>query len=88
MISTGLVDDVDCLVGQETVRDVACGHFCRRPERLIGVTKAMMLLKARLQSFQDLVRIVYRGLEHIDLLETAAERLILIENAAVLGVSG
>ena len=43
----------------------------------------MVLLEARFQPFQDEVGIVGAGLHDIDLLEAPAERLVLVEDAAV-----
>ena len=48
-----LVDDVDRLVRQMAVVDVACGEFGRRGQRRRRVLDAVMLFEARLEALQD-----------------------------------
>jgi hypothetical protein len=81
---TGLVDDVDRLVRQEAVGDVACGELRGHAQRLVRVAQTVVILEARLQALENLVGVVGGGLEHVDLLETTAQRLVLVEDAAVL----
>ena len=47
---SGFVDQVDRLVGKETIGDVAMGEFSRRDNRRVGDLDAMMNLVALLQS--------------------------------------
>ena len=84
----GLVDHVDRLVGQVAVVDVARRQLGRRGERVGGVLHAVVLLEARLQPLQDLDRLVDRRLDHVDLLEAPRQRVVLLEDAAVLVVGG
>ena len=84
----GLVDDVDGLVGQMTLVDVARGELGGRAQRLVGVGDAVVLLEARLETEEDLDGLGHRGLDHVDLLEAPRERVVLLEDAAVLLVGG
>ena len=81
---TRLVDHVDGLVGQVTIVDVARRQLRRRGQRLILVADAVVLLEARAQPTQDLDGFGNRRLDDIDLLEAARERMVLLEDAAVL----
>jgi hypothetical protein len=88
MRRAGLVDDVDRLVGQVAVVDVARRELGRGGERVRSVLDAMVRLEAALQPLQNLDGLVDRGLHHVDLLETPREGVILLEHAAVLVVGG
>ena len=44
----------------------------------------MVILEARLQPAQDLNRLLDSRLDHVDFLEPTRQRVILLENAAVL----
>ena len=79
---TGLVDHVDRLVGQVAVVDVARRQLRRRGERVGGVLHAVVRLEARLQAAQDLDGLLDRRLVHVDLLEAARQRMVLLEDAA------
>ena len=67
----GFVDDVDCLVRQVTVVDVARRQLGGGRQRVGGVLDAMVGLEAGLQALQDLHRLVDRRLHDVDLLEAA-----------------
>ncbi len=82
----GLVDDVDRLVRQVAVVDEARRQLGRGGQRRRRVLHAVVLLEARLESLQDLDRLGDRGLGHVDLLEAPRQRVVLLEDAAVLGV--
>src|SRR6185295_16960195 len=81
---TCLVDHVDGLVRQVTIVDVARRQLRRRGQRLVLVADTVVLLEARAQPTQDLDRFGNRRLDDIDLLEAARERMVLLEDAAVL----
>ena len=66
--------------------DETRGELGRGRQRGGGVLHAVMLLEARLQSFQDLDRLCDRGLRHVDLLEPTRQRVILLEYHPVLVV--
>ena len=70
-VSTGLINQVDCLVGQEAVADVAgTGLYgILNHSRFIGYV--VILLIFFLQSFYDADSLVDAGLLNVDLLETA-----------------
>ena len=80
----GLVDQVDRLVGQEAVGDVAVGECRRRDERRIGNAHAVMQLVFLLQSAQDGDGVLHRGLRHEHRLEAPGERGVLLHMLAIL----
>ena len=80
----GLVDQVDRLVGQLAVLDVAVGERRGGLERLVGDLAPMMRLVAVAQAAQDLHGVVGRRLLDADLLEAPLERGVALEVLAVL----
>ena len=80
----GLVDQVDRLVGQEAVGDVAVGELGGGLERLVGDADAVVLLVAVAQALEDLHRLLGRGLVDADLLEAPLERRVALQVLAVL----
>ena len=80
----GLVDEVDRLVGQEAVGDVAVGQLGRRRQRLVGDADAVVLLVAVAQALEDLDGLLGGRLLHADLLEAPLERRVALEVLAVL----
>ncbi len=86
--SAGLVDQVDGLVGQETVADVAVGEVRRRDDRAVGDLHLVVRLVAVAQALQDVDRVGQARLGHLDRLEAALERGILLEVLAVLVEGG
>ena len=83
-----LVDHVDRLVGQLAVVDVLGRQLHRRLDGVVGVFELVEALEVGLQALQDRDRVLDRGLLHVDLLEAADERAILLEVLAVLLVGG
>jgi hypothetical protein len=77
------VDDVDRLVRQLAVVDVARDQLDRRADRLGGVAHLVVLLVIGLQAAQDLHGILDRRLVDVDLLEAVDERAVLLEVAAI-----
>src|SRR6185436_14691472 len=71
---------------EEAVVDMLGGELGRRTQRVVGVGDAVMLLVARLEALQDLVRLVDRRLGDLDLLEAARERAVALEEALVVVV--
>src|SRR6478735_9300868 len=80
----GLVDQVDRLVGQMPVLDVAVGEHGRGFERLVGDLAPVMGLVAVAQPAQDLHGVVGRRLLDADLLEAALECGVALQVLAVL----
>ena len=80
----GLVDHVDRLVGQFAVAHVAVRQLHGRLQRIVGEADIVEILEIGLQPLQNLDRIGHRGLDHVDLLETARQRAILLEVLSVL----
>ena len=79
-----LVDEVDGLVRQEAVGDVAVGEVRRGGERLVGDRDAVVGLVAVAEAAQDLLGLLLAGLVHVDLLEAPLERRVALEVLAVL----
>ena len=80
----GLVDEVDRLVGQEAVGDVAVGEHRRGDERGVADLDAVVRLVALLQPAQDRDRVRDGRLADEDRLEAALERRVLLDVLAVL----
>ncbi len=80
----GLVDQVDRLVGQVPVLDVAVGERRGRVQRVVGDLAAVVRLVAVAQAAQDLHGVVDRRLLDADLLEAPLERGVALEVLAVL----
>ena len=75
----GLVDEVDRLVGQVPVLDVAVGEHRGRAQRVVGDLAAVMRLVAVAQAAQDLDGVVDRRLLDADLLEPPLERRVALQ---------
>ena len=80
----GLVDQVDRLVRQVPVLDVAVGEHRRGAQRLVGDLAAVMRLVAVAQAAEDLDGVVDRRLLDPHLLEAPLERGVALEVLAVL----
>ena len=80
----GLVDQVDRLVGQEAVGDVAVGELGGGGQRVVGDVDAVVLLVALAQPLEDLDRVLDRGLVDLDLGEAPLQRRVALEVFAVL----
>ena len=79
-----LVDEVDRLVGQEPVGDVAVREHGGGDERGIADPDAVVRLVALLQAAQDRDRVLHRRLVDEDGREAALERGVLLDVLAVL----
>ena len=82
--TAGLVDEVDGLVGQEPVRDVAVGEVRGRDQRLVGDLDGVELFVDLAQTLQDVDGHRDRRLFHFHRLETTLERGVLFDVLAVL----
>ena len=78
-----LVDEVDRLVGQEAVGDVAVGEHGGGDERRIGDAHAVMQLVFLLQPAQDRDGVLDRRLGDEDRLEAPGERRVLLDVLAI-----
>ena len=79
-----LVDQVDRLVGEVTVGDVAVGEVRRGNECLVGDRDAVVGLVLVADPLEDLDRVGERRLVDLDGLEAALERGVLLDVLAVL----
>ena len=68
---TRLVNDVDRLVGQVAVVDVLGAEFSSRLQSRHRIFDAVVLFKARFEAFENLNRLLHRGLNYIDFLKAA-----------------
>jgi len=84
----GLIDDVDGLVGQKTIRDVAVRVRNGELDRVVGVADRMKLLIAILDAHDDLDGVGLIRRRHLDGLEAAFERAILFDRLAELARRG
>ena len=80
----GLVDQVDCLVGEEAVGDVAGGQQCSRDDRGVLDAHAVVHLVALLQPAQDRDRVLDRRLTHEHGLEAPLQSRVFFYVLAVL----
>ena len=80
----GLVHQVDGLVRQEAVRDVAPRQVCGGDQRGVLDAHAVVHLVALLQAAQNGDRVLHVRLVHVDGLEAALQRLVLLDVFAVL----
>ncbi len=81
---TRFVDEVDCLVREETVRDVAVGEVRGSYQGLVGDRHLVVLLVPVAKSSQDLDRVCQRRLLDLDRLEPPFEGGVLLEMLSVL----
>ena len=80
----GLVDQVDRLVGQEAVGDVALAERRRRDQRGVLDADLVVDLVALLEAAEDRDRVLDGRLAHVHGLEAALERGVLLDVLAVL----
>ena len=80
----GLIDEVDGLVGQETVGDIAVGERRGGDKRVVVDANAVIDLIALLQAAQDGNGVLDRRLVDHDGLEAALEGGVLFDILAVL----
>ena len=80
----GLVDEVDGLVGQEAVGDVAVAQGHRRHQGAVVDLHAVEDLEALAEPTQDREGVLLVGLVDDDRLEAALERCVLLDVRAVL----
>src|SRR3954471_21221280 len=81
----GLVDQIDRLVGQEAVGDVAVRLVDRRLDRLARVLDVVERLVAILDADQDIDRLALARRVDLDRREARVERAVLLDVLAVLG---
>ena len=79
----GFVDEVDGLVGQEAVGDVAVRQRRRRDDRRVGDAHAVVQLVFFLQAAQDRDRVLDRRLVDEDRLEAPGQRRVLLDMLAI-----
>ncbi len=80
----GLIDEVDRLVGQEAVGDVAVRELGCRDDRAVGDAHTVVDLVLLLEAAQDGDGVLNARLAHHDGLEAPLERGVLLDVLAVL----
>src|SRR5581483_11371042 len=81
---TGLVHEVDGLVRQETVRDIAIGQFDRGFDGLVGKFGFVMFFVLRAQALEDEHGFLDGRRFHLDALETAFQGGVFLDVLAIL----
>ena len=84
----GFVQQVDGLIRQKTVGDIALAQGDHRRKHLGGHLHMMVLLVVALDAVHHRKGVRYAGLFHPHRLETAFQRLIFFDVLAVLGKGG
>jgi hypothetical protein len=87
-LAARLVDEVDGLVGEEPVRDVAVGEGGRGHDRGVLDAHAVVHFVALLQPAQDRDRLLDRRLPDVDGLEAALEGGVLLDVLLVFAQGG
>ncbi len=82
--AAGLVDEVDRLVGEVAVGDVAVGQVGGVDQCLVGVPDPVVVLVAGPEPVEDLDRVRHRRLGDLDGLEAPLQGRVLLEVLAVL----
>ena len=82
LVGAGLVDDVDGLVRHVPIIDVARSQLSRCTQGFVTVFDVVMLLEARLEPLENADGVLYRRLDHVDLLEASRQRAVFLEDAA------
>ena len=83
-----LVDDVNGLVREVAVIDVAGRQFGSRGQGRRGVANAVMFFESRLQALQNLDGFGNRRLADVNFLEAARKRMVFLEDLPELTVGG
>ena len=84
----GFIHEVDGLVGEEAIGDVAAAEHRGRHQGVVGDAHAMVHFVALLQAAQDRDRVLDGGLIDKDLLEAALQGWILLNVLAVFVQGG
>ena len=87
-VGTGLVNEVDGLIGEETVGNIPLGQQYRLPQDAIGDGHTVELLIVVGDAAQNLQRVVHVGLVDGDGLEAALESRVLLNMLAVFVEGG
>src|SRR3989442_12695943 len=83
-----LIDEIDCLIGQEAVRNIASGMRYSEVDGVVGVSDRVELLVAVLNAEQNLGGIAFIRRRNLDGLETALERTVFFDRLAILARRG
>src|SRR5438477_12170791 len=81
-------DEIDCLIGQQAVRNIASGMRYSEVDGVVGVSDRVELLVAVLNAEQNLGGIAFIRRRNVDGLETGLERTALFDRLAILARRG
>jgi hypothetical protein len=84
----GFVDQIDGLVGQETIWNEASGGVDRSFDRFVGISDGVEFLVALFDSEQNADGVRFVGRRNLYRLEAALERPILLDGLAILARRG
>ena len=84
----GFVDEVDSLVGEEAIGNVAIGMRDGEVDGFVGVADGVELLVAVLDAVDDFDGVFFVGRRNLDGLEAALEGTILLDGLAIFGGRG
>ena len=79
----GLVDQINGFIGQESICDIARGQVRGDAQGLVRIAQAVVFFKTGLQAFEYFIGVIGAGFHHVNLLESTAQGLVLLENSAV-----
>src|SRR5271166_349400 len=86
--STGLIHEINGLVGKKAIGQIAIGMRDRECDGLVGVADGVELLVALLDAKQNLDRVRLVGRRHFHCLEAALQRAIFLDGLAILARRG
>ena len=75
----GFIDQVDCLIRQKAIRDVAVGVRHREVDRIVGVSDGVKLFVTILDPKQNLGGVALSWRRNLHSLEAALERTIFLD---------
>jgi len=81
----GLVEQVNRLVGQEAVGNIAAGMLDGKAQRLVGIADGVEFLVALLDAVEDRQGLFFVRRRDLDGLEAALERAVALDAFAELG---
>src|ERR1022692_2876298 len=82
--SSSLIDEIDCLIGQEAVRNIPSGMRYGEVDSVVSVSNRVELLVAVLNAEQNLGGIAFIRRRNLDGLETALQRTVFLDRLAIL----
>ncbi len=85
---TGFIQHIDGLVGELRIPQVPCREPHRSLDGFVGELHAVVGFVVAAEPFEDPDAVLFRGLAHIDLLETPCQRAVPVEGGLHVLVRG